>query len=206
MKTNGILEFCNNQGQARRIADMPTESGLVFSSDGELKVADAQSNQIVLGNGSGIDSIPAAQLGTHAHAKSDITDMPIKLPNPEPLTLSLQGNPTVYDGSNARAVNISAASIGAISTALNLLWDGSIYLNTGSSGEYINNIPGGYKAYVVCFYKNSGSAIIVPAGYTGDVYWGSQYASATHYPNTNKIWISKNSGYDFYAKRVYGFL
>ena len=57
---------------------------------------------------------------SHTHSKSEITDFPSSLKNPYSLTI--QGNGTtltngVYDGSASKIVNITAASIGAASTA-----------------------------------------------------------------------------------------
>lgn len=53
-------------------------------------------------------------LPTHTHTKSQITDFPTSLKNPAALTISLNGTSQgVYDGSAAKALNITASSIGA---------------------------------------------------------------------------------------------
>ena len=50
----------------------------------------------------------------HTHTKSEITDFPTALKNPTALTLQLNGvAQNAYDGSTARTINITAASIGA---------------------------------------------------------------------------------------------
>lgn len=50
----------------------------------------------------------------HTHTKSEITDFPTALKNPAALTIKLNGgNATSYDGSSAKEVNVTAASIGA---------------------------------------------------------------------------------------------
>lgn len=50
----------------------------------------------------------------HKHTKSDISDMPTTLPNPNALSIQLNGGTTnVYDGSSAKTLNITPASIGA---------------------------------------------------------------------------------------------
>ena len=50
----------------------------------------------------------------HKHTKSDISDMPTTLPNPNALSIQLNGGTAnVYDGSSAKTLNITPASIGA---------------------------------------------------------------------------------------------
>lgn len=51
---------------------------------------------------------------THTHPKSQITDFPLSLKNPNSLTLSLNGaSQGAYDGSSSKSINITAASVGA---------------------------------------------------------------------------------------------
>lgn len=51
---------------------------------------------------------------THTHTKSQITDFPASLKNPNSLTISLNGTSQgAYDGSAAKSFNITAASVGA---------------------------------------------------------------------------------------------
>ena len=50
----------------------------------------------------------------HTHTKSEITDFPTSLKNPTALTIQLNGTSQgAYDGSTAKTVNITAASVGA---------------------------------------------------------------------------------------------
>ena len=50
----------------------------------------------------------------HKHTKSEISDMPTTLPNPNTLSIQLNGGTAnVYDGSSAKTLNITPASIGA---------------------------------------------------------------------------------------------
>lgn len=50
----------------------------------------------------------------HKHTKSEISDMPTTLPNPNALSIQLNGGTAnVYDGSAAKTLNITPASIGA---------------------------------------------------------------------------------------------
>lgn len=55
---------------------------------------------------------------THTHTKSQITDFPSGIKNPNALTLSLNGTSQGgYDGSAAKTINVTAASIGAAATS-----------------------------------------------------------------------------------------
>lgn len=54
----------------------------------------------------------------HTHKKNEISDMPSTMPNPYGLYLKLNGvNQTTYNGSNTVTINITASSVGALSTA-----------------------------------------------------------------------------------------
>ena len=54
----------------------------------------------------------------HTHTKSQITDFPTSLKNPTSLSMQLNGGTaTVYDGSNAKSINITPASIGAAASS-----------------------------------------------------------------------------------------
>ena len=55
---------------------------------------------------------------SHTHTKSQITDMPTSLKNPNALTISLNGTSQGdYDGSSAKSINITPSSIGASATS-----------------------------------------------------------------------------------------
>ena len=74
-------------------------------------IADS-ANAVTWGNVSGKPSTftPSA----HTHTKSQITDFPASLKNPTSLSIQLNGGTaTVYDGSNAKSINITPAGIGA---------------------------------------------------------------------------------------------
>lgn len=50
---------------------------------------------------------------THTHTKSQITDMPTSLKNPNALTIQLNGSSQgAYDGSSAKTINVTKSSIG----------------------------------------------------------------------------------------------
>ena len=52
-------------------------------------------------------------LATHKHTKSQITDMPSALKNPNALTIQLNGSSQgEYDGSSAKTINVTKSSIG----------------------------------------------------------------------------------------------
>lgn len=62
-----------------------------------------------------IDSkLTGVAVSGHTHTKSQITDFPASLKNPNSLTISLNGTSQgAYDGSAAKSVNVTAASVGA---------------------------------------------------------------------------------------------
>ena len=55
-----------------------------------------------------------AATSSHTHTKSQITDFPSSLKNPNSISIRLNGGTaTTYDGSAAKSINITAASVGA---------------------------------------------------------------------------------------------
>ena len=51
---------------------------------------------------------------SHTHTKSQITDFPSSMKNPNSLTISLNGTSQgAYDGSAAKSINVTPSSIGA---------------------------------------------------------------------------------------------
>lgn len=63
---------------------------------------------------------------THSHTKSEITDFPTSLKNPNSLTISLNGTSQgAYDGSSAKTIDITPASIGASAEGHDHLYAGS---------------------------------------------------------------------------------
>ena len=80
---------------------------------------------------------------SHTHTKSQITDFPSALKNPTALTLQLNGTSQgAYDGSAAKTVNITAASIGADASgaASSALTNAKSYTDTKIS-DLINGAP-----------------------------------------------------------------
>ena len=74
-------------------------------------IADS-ANAVTWGNVSGKPSTFTPS--SHTHTKSQITDFPTSLKNPTSLSIQLNGGTaTVYDGSNAKSINITPAGIGA---------------------------------------------------------------------------------------------
>ena len=60
------------------------------------------------------DTVSSKAAAVHKHVKADITDFPVSLKNPTALTLKLNGTAAAtYDGSDAKEVNVTSASIGA---------------------------------------------------------------------------------------------
>lgn len=143
---------------------------------------------------------------THTHTKSQITDFPSSLKNPNSLTISLNGTSQgAYDGSAAKSFNITAASVGAADkshTHSYLPLSGgtltgaltfSNYSSKLTTGETIamKNSKGQVQDVIRCYDDGdtdaNGSELVIQAG--GNVYIGSgESASAL------KTAIGTNSG------------
>lgn len=55
---------------------------------------------------------------SHTHSKSQITDFPTSLKNPNSIKIQLNGGTaTTYDGSTAKSINITPSSIGAATSS-----------------------------------------------------------------------------------------
>lgn len=93
-----------------RLKDKIEASVTYADSAGHATRADS-ANSVAWGNVSGKPSTftPAS----HTHTKSQITDFPASLKNPTALTIQTNGTAAAtYDGSAAKTVNITKASIG----------------------------------------------------------------------------------------------
>lgn len=76
---------------------------------------------------------------SHTHTKSQITNFPSSLKNPNSLTISLNGTSQgAYDGSAAKSINITPSSIGAATSdhTHNYITRGTA-APTSSTGGYI---------------------------------------------------------------------
>lgn len=61
----------------------------------------------------GVTNKPSSYIpSTHTHTKSQITDFPDSLKNPNALTLTVNGIATAYDGSAAKSITISESILG----------------------------------------------------------------------------------------------
>lgn len=64
-------------------------------------------------NWSGIIGKPSVYTpDTHTHTKSQITDFPVSLKNPNAITISVNGTNTTYDGSEQKSITINESSLG----------------------------------------------------------------------------------------------
>ena len=78
---------------------------------------------------------------SHTHTKSQITDFPSSLKNPNSLTVSLNGTSQgAYDGSAAKSINVTPASIGAAASSHN--HDASNIISGTLSADRIPTITG----------------------------------------------------------------
>ncbi len=94
----------------------------VYDTDGDGIVDRAKklASAVKIGNASfdGSKAITAEQMGmaqtVHSHKKSDISDFPSSIKNPNALTIQLNGTTkATYDGGAAAVVNVTPSSIGA---------------------------------------------------------------------------------------------
>ena len=119
----------------------------------------------------------------HTHKKADITDFPTALKNPTALTIQLNGTVnSTYDGSVAKTVNITPASIGAASkneldaaTKSRVITDWNDAIESGFyySGPTAANNPDADEVYY-CGSVIKGYAMVIQTAYpekpTGDIY------------------------------------
>lgn len=173
---NAIISFNRHTG------DYTSQLG--FSSNGKLyyrysngsALTDASAwEQIYTSvNKPTCSDIGAAASG-HTHTKSQITDFPTSLKNPNSLTI--QGNGTtltdgVYDGSAAKTVNITPNTIGAIQA-----WTATVKGATWSRLCYV-----AYADNVV------GSSYILNIGATrGNVVYNDTFIIKAHHSSNGKI-------------------
>ena len=129
---------------------------------------------------------------THTHTKNQITDFPVALKNPTALTIQLNGGTAnVYDGSAAKSINITPASIGAqvagsyapnghthderyyTETEVNNLLNGKANTSHG------NHVPATQTASNKVFLRNDNTwATITPANIGAQP--AGSYAAASH--------------------------
>lgn len=112
-------------GGATTIASSNLTTSRALISNGSGKVAVSAVTSTELGYLDGVTSNVQTQLdskaaSSHTHTKSQITDFPASLKNPNALTI--QGNGTTltngtYDGSAAKTVNITPSGIGAAASS-----------------------------------------------------------------------------------------
>lgn len=80
----------------------------------------------------------------HKHTKSDITDFPATMANPNPLTIFLNGvRGAKYDGSTADSVDITPSSIGAKSSSHFAVVTGTVNLSNGAGSSKVS-YPSGF--------------------------------------------------------------
>ena len=91
--------------------------GISISGNAVTATTASTANSVAWGNVSGKPS--SFTPSSHTHTKSQITDFPTSLQNPNSITIKLNGGSTegtnlfTYNGSSAKSLNITASSIGA---------------------------------------------------------------------------------------------
>ena len=129
---------------------------------------------------------------THTHTKSQITDFPSSLKNPNSLTISLNGTSQgAYDGSAAKSINVTPASIGAAASSHN--HDASNITSGTLSADRIPTITDG-KIQSVSASKITGTIpqSILPS-YVDDVL---EYENLAAFPKTGesgKIYVADDT-------------
>lgn len=117
---------------------------------------------------------------SHTHTKSQITDFPSSMKNPNSLTISLNGTSQgAYDGSAAKSINVTPSSIGAATSGHTHNYAGSS--SAGGSATKANGI-------VVSDTRNENSAPNDAAFdknmLTADFKYGSKIGSPTGFNGT----------------------
>lgn len=129
---------------------------------------------------------------SHTHTKSQITDFPSSLKNPNSLTISLNGTSQgAYDGSAAKSINVTPASIGAAASSHN--HDASNITSGTLSADRIPTITDG-KIQSVSASKITGTIpqSILPS-YVDDVL---EYKNLAAFPKTGesgKIYVADDT-------------
>lgn len=84
---------------------------------------------------------------SHTHTKSQITDFPSSMKNPNSLTISLNGaSQGAYDGSAAKSINVTPSSIGAAASSHSHNYAGSS--SAGGNATWANGAT--YSQYTFC--------------------------------------------------------
>lgn len=131
----------------------------------------------------------------HTHTKSQITDFPSALKNPNALAISLNGaSQGAYDGSSAKSINVTAKNIGAIGVgvsinnlSLNTILDEGRYYSEG--GNKCSDKPDGVDAFGLNVLRTAGgykTQFLYSGTGTPDVlysrtYSGSNWSSWNYY-------------------------
>lgn len=129
---------------------------------------------------------------SHTHTKSQITDFPSSMKNPNSLTISLNGTSQgAYDGSAAKSINVTPASIGAAASSHN--HDASNITSGTLSADRIPTITDG-KIQSVSASKITGTIpqSILPS-YVDDVL---EYENLAAFPKTGesgKIYVADDT-------------
>lgn len=140
--TGGITQFASGNVDISTIMDGVVVDGTTIKKENGKLVA--------IGGGQA-DSVEWEDIlnkptsftpSSHTHTKSQISDFPSSLKNPNSLTISLNGTSQgAYDGSAAKSINITASSVGAYTKSES---DNKYPLKSGSgaSGNWGINITG----------------------------------------------------------------
>ena len=116
---NGEIWFSSDRNGAYRIGDgVHKWSELSYAAPCEIDSTLSFNSPHPVQNQAITQALAQKAPVSHTHPKAQITDFPAALKNPAALTLSLNGTSQgAYDGSAAKAVNITAASVGAAASS-----------------------------------------------------------------------------------------
>ena len=120
-----LLHPCKKDAEWASSNPVAKKGEIMISSDktGMFKVGDGTSkwnqlnyNHVTWGN---VEGKPTTFTpSSHTHTKSQITDFPSSLKNPNSISIQLNGGTaTAYDGSVAKSINITPSSIGAATSS-----------------------------------------------------------------------------------------
>lgn len=188
--------------QAECSARPVSDGTLLFATDTKNIYLDKDSSRIEMSSVNDLGNyVTKEQLTTdlsgkanssHTHTKSQITDFPSSMKNPNSLTISLNGTSQgAYDGSAAKSINVTPASIGAAASSHN--HDASNITSGTLSADRIPTITDG-KIQSVSASKITGTIpqSVLPS-YVDDVL---EYENLTAFPKTGesgKIYVADDT-------------
>lgn len=116
---------------------------------------------------------------SHTHTKSQISDFPVSLKNPNALTIKLNGNTQgAYDGSAAKDINITAAGIGAALASHSHNYAGSS--SAGGSANSATKLDSSAGSVTQPVYFSGGKPVVCSYTLGASVPSGAKFTDTTY--------------------------